>query len=221
MGQLTILLTFGGVLLSLSLSIHLFILRRGPAANFLALYMLSVCIILLEPAIPLAAGHSLWIGQLFIGAFTFVTGPALFHYCKFRLTQSKFRLGLLWHYVPAFMVFILMSITPESTINEGGADEVILYLIFVLQILSYAYLSFRIVKKVASQIFISQFHLVFVRLLLGAHVSVFVYSFLSTLIRSNVSSVFIDSIQILLNVIIIVVALFNAEGLEKRKSISL
>ena len=216
------IITMTGSAIGFALAIHLAFGVRSNVARFLSLFLFSLSVVLLEPLIDRFYSFQHLFAVL-IGASTFLIGPSLFHYCKYRMTTIKKTQYDFLHYLPALIVLVSMGISSiqAQDLAKDSVEDVIVYIFLVLQIFTYCLLALGIAfrsPKIFSQSYPNRFHIVFVRLLVMFTLIMFTYSFLNTLLQYNTSSWFINSIQLVLNLAIISIALFNAEGLEKHRS---
>jgi hypothetical protein len=154
-----------------------------------------------------------------MGTCAFIMGPALYLYCRMRIARDKPTFRSMFHFLPATLLLIIVMISPSPEKGSSAStDEVVLYAIFILMLFTYAFLSLRTVlgkAKIPVHIWESM-PVSFVRMLVYSSLLLFTYSLAGTLIRFNGSEVFVVTVQVLLNLVIIVIALLNTEGLQQR-----
>ncbi len=135
----------------------------------------------------------------------------------------QWRKASILHFIPAGILLILMLATPQPTgpVQESSGD-IILYLLFICQVLTYSLISFLVIwkekKRSDPEFPLQHFHLNFVLFLVSGSLVLFIYSFASTLLGFNNSFPFKLSIQAVLTLIIIIIVLLNAETLENHGS---
>ena len=207
-----------GACLGILLSFHLLLLRRRTASTFLSLYLLSLSIQLLEPLSGYAPFSAKFMSTL-MGTCAFIMGPALYLYCRMRIARDKLTFRSVVHFLPAtlLLIIVIISPTPENG-SRASTDEVVLYAVFILILFTYGFLSLRtVLGKAKIHVHIQEsMPASFVRMLVYSSLFLFTYSLVGTIIKFNGSEVFVATVQVLLNFIIIVIALLNTEGLEQR-----
>jgi hypothetical protein len=210
-------------LLGFALSIHLIFFGKNKVpAKTLGWYTLLLTLSSLEPLKPyLATGTKAF--EVLVAVGSFMIAPMLFLYCKYRVLQTMpWRNSNILHFAPAGILCILLAATPQPTapVEESSAD-VVLYLLFIGQVFTYSVISFSLIwkeKRRGNPLFpLQQFHLNFVLFLVIGSITMFVYSFASTLLGLNTSFQFKLSIQAVLTLIIIFIVLLNAETLENHE----
>lgn len=210
-------------LLGFALAIHLILFRKNSVpTKMLGWYTLLLTISSLEP-LKQYFSTSMYLFEIVVGAGSFMIGPVLFVYCKYRIQNSMYwkRIDFL-HFIPAGIFLILMIASPQTSVPEQEASvDVMLYVFFVCQVFAYTLTSLFLVTKEKKQgnpeLLLQQFHLTFILFLVISSLVLFVYSFASTLIGFNTSFPFKLSIQAFLTLIIIVIVLLNAETLENHE----
>jgi hypothetical protein len=212
------ILTISGAAIGTLLSLHLFLLNKTKASAFLGFYVLSLSVLLIEP-LATSLQFTGKIVAVFMGISAFVAGPAIYLYCLSRIRRKPFSPRWLSHFIPAILLAGLIIVSPESekSLNESE-DEIILYLLFVAQMVSYLTASFRLTtqRQHGTPHIADQMPQSFVTMLVYSSIALFTFSFLSTFIGWNKGNVFVTSVQVLLNIVIIVIALLNTDGLEQR-----
>jgi hypothetical protein len=209
-----------GACFGILLSIHLFLVRANTASTFLGVYLLSLSIQLLEPLSGYAPLSAKVVGTL-MGTCAFIMGPALYIYCRMRVNKEKATFRTAVHFIPAatLLALLMISPSPQDTV-KASTDEVVLYAIFVLLLFSYMLLSLKaVLQKNGMHLHIQErMQISFVRMLVYSSLVLFVYSLVGTIAQFNGSKVFLTTVQVLLNIVIIVIALLNTEGLERRQA---
>jgi hypothetical protein len=154
-----------------------------------------------------------------MGTCAFIMGPALYLYCRMRIARDKPTFRSMVHFLPATLLLILVMISPSpENGSSASTDEVVLYAIFILMLFTYVFLSLRtVLRKPKISVHIQESMPVsFVRMLVYSSLLLITYSLAGTIIKFNGSEVFVGTVQVLLNLIIIIIALLNTEGLQRR-----
>lgn len=146
-------------------------------------------------------------------------GPLLFLYCKYRLAGHGWRVREYWHFTPALFIALIYvgSYLSEELSPKSDSEEVVLYLLFVLQLLTYSFASLFIIlrKSGTTDLTIHQkLQAAFLKPLVMVSIVLFTYSFLHSLMPVF-KETFVLTIQLMIGVLIVVIALLNAEKLEK------
>ena len=205
--------TICGAVFGILISAHLFHIRNNRAAQALGIYLMSISILLLEPVMDERI-ISEKITAILLSTSSLLVGPALFVYCNLSLNRSV----SLWHFLPALILFILILFTPATDFTQNESPgELLLYGMFTVQLFAYTFLSLRLVFRWREGTEMSgRMTYAFVRMLTSASLGLFSFSFLSTIAGLNKGNIFVAIVQILLTVIIVIIALVNTEGLERR-----
>lgn len=205
-------------LLGAAMSLHLILHKwNSIPAKILGGYTFLLTLSSLEPLKEYLSTASFF-AEIIVAVGSFMIGPMLFLYCKYRL-KDKVQWNKLdtFHFVPAGLILILI-LAGSGSVEEDTTADIIFYLLFICQIFAYSLTSFSIVwkKKLpgASDISIQKFHLNFVFGLVISSLILFAYSFGSTILGFNDSLNFKIFIQAFLSLVIIVIVFLNAEALE-------
>lgn len=207
-------------LLGFALAVHLILFRKNTVpTKMLGWYTFLLTISSLEP-LKQYLSTQMYLFEIVVGAGSFMIGPVLFVYCKYRIQNRMHwkRMDFL-HFIPAMILLLLMIVSPQNSVSEQeSSGDVMLYLFFVCQVFAYTLTSLFLISKEKkhgnSELLLQQFHLTFILFLVISSLILFVYSFASTLLGFNTSFPFKLSIQAFLTLIIIVIVLLNAETLE-------
>jgi hypothetical protein len=205
--------------LGLAMAIHLlFFGSEKVSAKLLGGYTFLLTLSSLEPlTIHLAAPY--W-AETMIGMGAFMIGPTLYLYCHYRISGIKqWKRNNIVHFLPAAILLFLIIISPRPPVDAGESEtDIILYLLFVIQLFSYTMISLFLILKTkgqkASPSSLEQFHLSFILILVVSSLVLFGHSFISTMLGANQTVNFRISIQAFLTLLILVVVLLNAETLE-------
>lgn len=210
-------------LLGLSVALHLFLFKnKNLSTRLLGGYTLLMTISFLEP-LKRYSNVSIFLFEIIVATGAFMLGPMLYLYCKHRIGNNLRSSGWdLMHFIPAGVIMILTIFSPKpSKPMAEQTDEVVLYMLFALQVVAYTLLSLFFAlkqkKRVNSEKMVQKFHITFVLFLVISSLILFLYSFSSTLLGLNHSFSFTLSIQALLTLLIIIIVLLNAETLEKHE----
>jgi hypothetical protein len=205
-----------GVLIAVQLACN----TRTLSTRLLALYLFCMAIFLIEPvSLPGVMKH---IVSVLLAFVTFAIGPALFLYTKIQLHTGTWKTKYLLHFMPAFLVLILiiLSLPSKPAKTEAQTDEIILYLLFIIQLFTYtgaALLQLLGYTTSSSVEPVDRMQTSFVRCIVYASLLLFSFSAMSTFIGWNGSQIFVNVIQLLLSSIIFIVALLNGDVLDRRQ----
>lgn len=205
--------------LGLAMAIHLVFFGSGKvSAKLLGVYTFLLTLSSVEPlTIHLATPY--WAGAM-IGTGAFMIGPMLYLYCLYRTAGIKqWKRKNIIHFLPAAVLLFLIIISPRPPVDAPESEtDIILYLLFIMQLFSYTLISLFLILKTkgqnASPSSLEQFHLNFILILVVSSLVLFGHSFISTMLGANNSVNFRISIQAFLTLLILVVVLLNAETLE-------
>jgi hypothetical protein len=213
---ISLILASIGVLISIQLAFN----ARAVATRFLALYLFCVAIFLLEPVT--ISGPMKNIVSVLLAFLTFTIGPALFLYTRFQLRPGTWKKITLLHFIPALLilVLILLSLPFQPAKAESQTDEIVLYLLFIIQLFAYTGAAlFQLLRYPANSSSgnVERMQTSFVRWIVYASLLLFSFSVMSTFLGWNRSQIFVNAIQILLSLIIFVVTLLNGDVLDRRQ----
>jgi hypothetical protein len=216
------LLILSQSLLGFGIAIHLISYNKQFTNKLLGFYTLLLSIVAFEPLTLLVEVNAQPTLQIMVAISSFLLGPALFLYCKYRISDEPWRTVELIHTLPALVVFILLvaaQFNGNDMENQSKNEDIIWYLLFIVQLLGYAIKSLIMVwshyRRHPHQR--NKLKKTFLKPLVLTSLILFSYSFLNTLIPVFSKSVFLILIQILIGFLIIVIAFFNDETLEKHK----
>lgn len=188
-------------------------------ARLLGAYTLLIAITSTEPLITFVqTGLKPFVNGI-IAVCSVMIGPLLFLYCKYRLAGHGWRVREYWHFTPAVfitMIYVGSSFSEESS-PKSDSEDIIFYLLFVLQLLSYSFVSLFIVLRKSPNTDLTmrqKLQAAFLKPLVLVSMILFTYSFLHTLIPLF-RETFVLTIQLMIGILIVVIALLNAEKLEK------
>jgi hypothetical protein len=213
-----------GALLGIGLAIHLFWGRKNTAARLLGLFTLMISIASVEPLINGKKFELMFLMQSAVAIASFLLGPFLFLYCKYRLNNARWKRKDLWHFFLPCVILLLLIVGDNATNTPAPAqnekDEVILYLLFVVQLFTYTFLALSMVLKNKIS-FKEKLHdklrHAFLRPLVVSSLIMFLYSVINTFFPLHSKNVFVILIQAMLGFLIVLIALLNAETLEKHR----
>jgi hypothetical protein len=160
--------------------------------------------------------------SVLLAFLTFATGPALFLYTRLQLYPGTWKKINLLHFIPALVLFILilLSLPFQPVKAEAQADEVVLYLLFIVHLFSYTgaalFLLLRYPANSPSENVV-RMQINFVGWIVYASLALFSFSAMSTFLGWNRSQIFLNVIQLLLSLIIFIVALLNGDVLDRRQ----
>lgn len=207
-------------LVGISVSFHLlFFARMTIPAKMLGGYTLMLTISSIEP-LKLYLDSTSFLLESLVGAASFLIGPVLFLYCKYRLQRiSSWKRADALHFVPAAGIFVIMiTASRQPQPAQDSLIDVIFYLVFVCHVFTYTIRSFviglRKRKREKIETLSDRFHLPFIFCLVVSSFLLFLYSFLSTVLGLSGAFYFEVFIQGLLTSIIIIIVLLNAETLD-------
>jgi uncharacterized membrane protein len=216
------LLILSQSVLGFGIAVHLISTNRQFTNKLLGVYTLLLSIVAFEPLTSLVQANTQSALQILVSISSFLLGPALFLYCKYRLSDEHWSAFDLIHGFPAFAVFVLLilgQLNGQDAKNDSENEEIFWYLLFIIQLLGYAIKSFTMVatyyRKHPQQQ--NKLQKTFLKPLVIVSLILFSYSFLNTVIPVFSKNVFVILIQILIGFVIVVIALFNDETLEKHK----
>ncbi|HYG17984.1 MAG TPA: hypothetical protein VD816_03610 [Ohtaekwangia sp.] len=218
--ELLVLVEF---LVSSILGLHLIISRRNLPGRLLGFYTLIIGITAAEPIlIQVTPARSAM--ETIVAVCSFLLGPSLYLYTRYRLGKIRWRMYDFFHGLPALILLLLMLLTPAPEPAVGPEttppDEVVLYGLFVLQLLGYTLPAlFAAARKRLHTVtgMRQEMQHVFVMPLIIASLMLFLYSFITSLVPLG-RPMLVATIQVLLGVVILVIALLNAEGLEQHQN---
>jgi hypothetical protein len=216
------IISFGGAAIGLLLSLHLAVNKRGLPIRLLASYLFCVAMFLLEPVA--GSGFLKSVLTVVLACVSFVIGPVLFLYTRFRFDPKGWKVIYWIHFLPAAVILLLMlmSLPVQPVSKKSSTDELVLYGLFVTQLFGYTGAALvcvlRHARNTNSEI-AARMHISFTRSLVYASIGLFSFSVFSTLLALNKSSLFANIIQLLLNAIIFIVAFLNADALESHKEV--
>lgn len=210
------IISFGGAVTGFILSAYLVVKKRRSSARLLALYLCCIATFLLEPVSGL--GISKKIISTALACFSLIAGPALFLYTRACLHSESARARQWVHFIPAALLFLLILISPSEkpTGKETPTDELILYGLFILQLLGYTAAAVQMTLRIVGdkEELLTRMKLGFVRSLVYVSTLLFVFSFCCTIFAWNASSSVVHFVQVLLTVIVLIVVFLNIETLE-------
>jgi len=150
-----------GILLSL---VFFFRNAKHPAALALGLFLLIFSLGLFERYVQNNFdGTAGWVLLSFLGFSNFLYGPLLYLFVHFLTSKDPcFRFSQVWHFVPFVLGFSLSLVSPlfEVEPDTTGVQEVILFELLVIQLLSYNILAITKLHRFHHTIdqFYSSFH---------------------------------------------------------------
>ena len=207
-------------LVSSVLGVHLFISRQSSPGKLLGLYTLAIGIAAAEPLL-IRVAPARFAMETVVAVASFLLGPLLYLYTCHRIRESRWKIRDLVHGSPALLLLLFMILAPapdgETASAVAPPDEVILYALFVIQLLGYTLAACVIASRYRFRRPMQirrEMQRAFVMPLITASLILFVYSVITSLIPMNRHTV-TASIQLLLGGVIIVITLLNAENLEK------
>lgn len=212
------ILTLSGSSVGVLIAAHLIARWNSASSIALALYVLSVSLLLLEPlALTRWIPEKIWL--VLIGTLTYAIGPSLYLYTRIRMKGRCRRMNVVIHFLPAIILFVLLVLSPaQSSPAANHDDELFLYLFFVLQLISYGVASIRLVwRKSIEEGMAEKMTISFMKTLIYASVALFAFSITCTLLRVNSGVTFVTIVQLLLTIVIVIVALLNTEGLARHR----
>jgi uncharacterized membrane protein len=216
------LLILSQSILGFGIAVHLISYNKQFTNKLLGLYTLLLSIVAFEPLTEVVEANAQSALQMLVAISSFLLGPALFLYCKYRISDERWRATDLIHGFPAFVIFVLLvnaQFNGLDTQNDSENEEILWYLLFVAQLFGYTIKSFLIVRSYYRR-HPQQKHKLqktFLKPLVITSLILFSYSFFNTLVPVFSKNIFLILIQILIGFLIIVIALLNDETLEKHR----
>jgi hypothetical protein len=211
-----ILLISGGICGSL-LSIPYFIGRIEVSKILLGTYLILLTLSFVEPLKKSMPAGASGIVEVLIGTASFMLGPTLFLYCRYK-TQSikKWNIRDSLHFFPSIIIFGIMVISLLSeTPKHMGTFDFFLYGFFVIYLMAYSVESLmfiiRVRRKTSLKKYQQEMTISFLYFLVLASLILFAFSTLFTLLGNAVSKTFVTTIQIFIFCIIMGIALLNPE----------
>jgi hypothetical protein len=202
-----------------TIGIHLMYSGESAATKLLGAYTLVIAITSTEPIgifVPIEIKPFL---NGIIAVCSVMIGPLLFLYCKYRLAVHEWRIREYVHFTPAIVLILIHAINyyigaPGS---KSDSEEILFYLLFVIQLLSYSFAAFFIVvtkSRNSNPTMQQKIQTAFLKPLVVSSVILFSYSFLHTMFPV-LKQDFVLTIQVMIGVLIVVIAFLNGEKLDK------
>jgi hypothetical protein len=220
------LLTLAVFIAGVALSGIFLLLRKGTAVKLLGLYTVTLALGIAEPLMHVYSFSQKTI--TYYGGVCFLYGPLLFLYVRCTC-QGKHMLAIkdLLHFIPAFLYVLLIMVQPTTPApaNDDALAEVILYELFVCQVLIYMLKAISIFRRSVSNgsdnepvrmkhAFIRNL-VVFSAILFG---SSFVFTHVFLLTRTfPVPGAFQTYIQLGLTFMILLIAFLNTEMTQPKR----
>lgn len=214
---LNILIIIGAVL-GFGMTFHFFYSEKKLSAKLLGLFAVAISIVSLEPLQQFTDNRWNSTVEVFIGSASFMLGPSLFLYIKYKTKPLKWRKSDSIHFLTPFVIILLLTFGRTQTIEQGDdIHEVIFYVLFNIQL--YAYTITAILKafqknKELKKTLKVELEGALLKPLVISALILFTYSFLTTFIPMGDKSAITTFIQLFLLAIIMIIALLNAETLE-------
>jgi asparagine N-glycosylation enzyme membrane subunit Stt3 len=215
------ILTIASATAGFVLTIHFLYNRNNIQSRLIGIYTLAVSVVTMEPAIPSLPVSFTMFSNSAITFASFLLGPSLFLYCKHRMKSLPWKNTEVLHFIPAFLVLTLVLIArAPATTHNSDDQEVIFYLIFIAQLFGYSIAAVsKVFNKNRGRNLKEQMEIAFLKPLTIGSLALFSYSFLGTIFPFAGKDMFTALIQIFLFIIIMVIALFNAQNLEDHSRI--